>query len=386
MKRLPSLNQMLSRLIALPSVSSVSPEFDMSNRAVIDELAGWCEAAGFDVAITPIDGNPGKANLVATLGRGPGGLVLAGHTDTVPCNPELWRQDPFRLTERDGRLYGLGTSDMKSFLALALEAARDFAPDQFHQPLVILATADEESSMAGAKAIRAAGRPLGRHAVIGEPTGLRPVRMHKGILMEGIRITGRSGHSSDPGLGNNALEGMHRAITEIIAWRAELQARYNNPLFRVSGPTLNLGHIHGGDNPNRICGRCELHIDLRPLPGMDLDELRQALASRLERSLADTGLGLEVFRLFDGTPAMETPADAPVVRAAESLTGHSAEAVAFGTEGPYLRDLDMDVVVLGPGDIDQAHQPDEYLSLDRIPATLDLLRSLIRGFCTDPVR
>jgi acetylornithine deacetylase len=386
MKRLPSLNQMLARLIALPSVSSVSPEFDMSNRAVIDELAGWCEAAGFDVAITPIDGNPAKANLVATLGRGPGGLVLAGHTDTVPCNPELWRQDPFRLTERDGRLYGLGTSDMKSFLALALEAARDFTAEQFHQPLVILATADEESSMAGAKAIRAAGRPLGRHAVIGEPTGLRPVRMHKGILMEGIRLTGRSGHSSDPRLGNNALEGMHRAITEIIAWRAELQARYNNPLFRVSGPTLNLGHIHGGDNPNRICGRCELHIDLRPLPGMDLDELRQALASRLERSLADTGLELEVFRLFDGTPAMETPADAPVVRAAESLTGHAAEAVAFGTEGPYLRDLDMDVVVLGPGDIDQAHQPDEYLSLNRIEPTLDVLRSLIRGFCIDPVR
>ncbi|WP_026186172.1 acetylornithine deacetylase [Thioalkalivibrio thiocyanodenitrificans] len=386
MKRLPSLNQMLARLIALPSVSSVSPEFDMSNRAVIDELAGWCEAAGFDVAITPIDGKPGKANLVATMGRGPGGLVLAGHTDTVPCNPELWRQDPFRLTERDGRLYGLGTSDMKSFLALALEAARDLTPEQFHQPLVILATADEESSMAGAKAIRAAGRPLGRHAVIGEPTGLRPVRMHKGILMEGIRLTGRSGHSSDPRLGNNALEGMHRAITEIIAWRAELQARYNNPLFRVSGPTLNLGHIHGGDNPNRICGRCELHIDLRPLPGMDLDELRQALASRLERSLADTGLELEVFRLFDGTPAMETPADAPVVRAAESLTGHAAEAVAFGTEGPYLRDLDMDVVVLGPGDIDQAHQPDEYLSMDRIEPTLNLLRSLIRGFCIDPVR
>ncbi|WP_026289724.1 acetylornithine deacetylase [Thioalkalivibrio sulfidiphilus] len=386
MKQLPSLTHMLTRLIAQPSVSSVSPEFDMGNRALIDELAGWCEAAGFAVEITPIEGHPDKANLVATLGRGPGGLVLAGHTDTVPCDPGLWRQDPFKLTERDGRFYGLGTSDMKCFLALALEAARGLAAEQFHQPLVILATADEESSMAGAKAIRAAGRPLGRHAIIGEPTGMRPVRMHKGILMEAVRITGRSGHSSDPRLGNNALEGMHKAIAEILAWRHELQQRYSNPLFKVATPTLNLGHIHGGDNPNRICGHCELHIDLRPLPGMDLDELRDALETRLARTLADTGLGLEVFRLFDGTPAMETPADAPIVRAAEMLTGHPAGAVAFGTEGPYLRDLDMDVVVLGPGDIEQAHQPDEYLALDRIPPTLDMLRSLITSFCLKPTR
>ncbi|HSP01687.1 MAG TPA: acetylornithine deacetylase, partial [Thioalkalivibrio sp.] len=299
MKQLPSLRYMLTRLIAQPSVSSVSPEFDMGNRALIDELAGWCEAAGFAVQITPIEGHPNKANLVATLGRGPGGLVLSGHTDTVPCDAQLWRQDPFKLTERDGRLYGLGTADMKSFLALALEAARGFDADQFHQPLVILATADEESSMAGAKAIRAAGRPLGRHAIIGEPTGMRPVRMHKGIIMEGIRITGRSGHSSDPSLGNNALEGMHTAMTHIMAWRAELQERYNNPLFKVAAPTLNLGHIHGGDNPNRICGHCELHIDLRPLPGMDLDELRGALESRLQKGLEGSGLGLEVFRLFD---------------------------------------------------------------------------------------
>lgn len=381
MKRLPALRHMLRGLIGIPSVSSVSPQFDMGNRAVIDELAGWCESAGFSVEIMPVDGNPEKANLIATLGKGPGGLVLSGHTDTVPCNPELWSQDPFRLTERDGRLYGLGTSDMKSFLALALEAVRELDVGQLRQPLVILATADEESSMSGARAIRAAGRPLGRQAVIGEPTGLRPVRMHKGILMEGIRITGRSGHSSDPRLGNNALEGMHRVIGEILAWRRELQERYVNPLFRVSVPTLNLGHIHGGDNPNRICGQCELHIDLRPLPGMDLDELRNALQVRLTGALSGTGLGLEVFRLFDGTPAMETPADAPIVRAAESLTGHAAEAVAFGTEGPYLRDLDMDVVVLGPGDIDQAHQPDEFLSMDRIDPTLELLRDLIRRLC-----
>lgn len=377
----PDLMQMLARLVALPSVSSVSPEFDLGNRAVIDELAGWCEAAGFAVEVTALSDRPAKANLVATLGRGPGGLVLAGHTDTVPCDEALWRADPFRLDERDGRLHGLGTSDMKSFFALILEAVRSFDPRDFRFPLVILATADEESSMCGARAIMEAGRPLGRHAVIGEPTGLRPVRMHKGVLMEGVRLTGRSGHSSDPALGVNALEGMHRAIGEILRFREEMQARYRNDAFAVPVPTLNLGHIHGGDNPNRICGSCELHFDLRPLPGMEPEALCAEIERRLARELEGSGIGLEMLRLSEGVPPMETPAEAEIVRAAESLTGHTAEAVSFGTEAPYLRALGMDVVVLGPGDIAQAHQPDEYLALDRIGPSLELLRALIRRFC-----
>jgi acetylornithine deacetylase len=377
----PGLIEMLQRLVATPSVSSVSPEFDQSNRAVIDILAVWLEALGFAVEVMPLPERPEKANLIATLGAGPGGLVLAGHTDTVPYDADRWRFDPFVLTEADDRLYGLGTADMKGFFPLAIEAARRFEAEQLCSPLIILATADEESSMEGAEALVAAGRPRGRYAVIGEPTGLRPVRMHKGIMMEAIRLTGRSGHSSDPSLGVNALEGMHAVLGEILAWRAELQAAHRDPLFQVEVPTLNLGHIHGGDNPNRICGRCELHIDLRPLPGMALDALRGELVRRLERRLADSRLELEIRPLFKGTPAMETPAASALVQAAERLTGHSAEAVAFCTEGPYLQALGMETLILGPGDIDQAHQPDEYLALDRIRPTVELLEQLIGRFC-----
>ncbi len=380
----PPLIDMLAALIGTPSVSSVNPDFDQGNRAVIDLLAGWLDDLGFAIEIQPLAGRPDKANLIATLGRGPGGLVLAGHTDTVPWDEGRWRSDPFRLTERDGRLYGLGTSDMKSFLGLAIEAARELRADRLAAPLVILATADEESSMAGARALVDAGRPLGRHAVIGEPTGLRPVRMHKGILMEAVRLRGRSGHSSDPSLGNSALEGMAAVLQALLAWRAELQARHQEPAFAVPVPTLNLGHIHGGDNPNRICAECELHIDLRPLPGMDLQALRAELHARAGAAVADTGLVLETFPLFEGTPAMATPGHAEIVRAAEALTGHGAEAVAFGTEGPYLTELGMDTVILGPGDIDQAHQPDEYLGLERIDPMLRILRQLIARFCVRP--
>ena len=371
----------IRQLIATPSISSVSSQLDQSNRPVIDLLAGWLEQAGFAVRIEPLPQRPDKANLIATLGSGPGGLVLAGHTDTVPYDAGRWRYDPFGGTIADGRIYGLGAADMKAFLALALAAAQDFTARDLQQPLIILATADEESSMNGARALAASGQKLGRHALIGEPTGMKPVRMHKGILMEAIRIEGRSGHSSDPSLGANALEGMHRVIGDLLQWRAELQARYRNPLFAVDMPTLNLGHIHGGDNPNRICGHCELHIDIRPLPGLTLAELRDALHQRLGRLLADEDLKLSFRPLFNGIEAMETPATAAIVQVAEQLSGSPAGAVSFGTEGPYLNAMGMETVILGPGTIECAHQPDEFLALDQIKPMLNLLRNLIGRFC-----
>jgi acetylornithine deacetylase len=377
----PSLMTMLSELIAAPSMSSVSPAFDTSNMEVIELLSNWLKGDGFSVEVLPLATQPNKANLIATLGSGPGGLVLAGHTDTVPYDEHRWQFDPFQLTETEGRLHGLGTSDMKTFFALAIEAARAFEAAQLKQPLIILATADEESSMDGAKALVELGKPKARYAVIGEPTGMKPVNAHKGILMEAIHLQGHAGHSSDPSLGNNALEGMYHAIGEIIAWRNELQGDYHNPAFKVPFPTLNLGHIHGGDNPNRICGDCELHIDLRPLPGMDMEVLRNELWQRLETKLAPSGLALSIHPLFSGINGMETPRSSDIVQAAEKLTGHSAEAVSFGTEGPFLTEMGMETIILGPGDIAQAHQPDEYLALDRITPTVDLLQRLIHRFC-----
>ncbi len=378
---LPSLTGMLAELVALPSMSSVSPEFDHGNQAVIDLLAGWLEDLDFRVEILPVADHPQKSNLIATLGEGPGGLVLAGHTDTVPCDPSRWRHDPFRLHEDGGRFHGLGTADMKGFFPLVLEAVRPLRAADLKAPLIVLATADEESSMNGARALVAAGRPRARHAVIGEPTSLVPVRAHKGILMEAVEVTGRSGHSSDPALGDNALEGMHRVMAELLAWRVELQQRHRDERFAVPVPTLNLGHIHGGDNPNRICGRCELHFDLRPLPGMGLDELRGELDARLARCFAGSPLAVRRRSLIQGTEPLDTPAGAAIVRAAEELTGHAAESAAYCTEGPYLNALGMDTVVLGPGRIDQAHRPDEYLEAASIQPMLGVLTELIERFC-----
>jgi len=373
--------EMTRTLIAAPSVSSVNPSWDMGNQPVIEVLSSWLESLGFKIEIVPIPGHRDKFNLVASAGSGSEGLVLSGHTDTVPFDEERWHSDPLQLVERDNRFYGLGTTDMKGFFAVVIEAIRELPLHNLKQPLTLIATADEESTMCGAQALVDLHRRLGRHALIGEPTGLKPIRTHKGISMESIRLTGRSGHSSDPSLGINALEGMHRVIGEVLQWRDDLQQRYRNPAFEVEVPTINLGHIHGGDNPNRICGQCELQFDLRPLPGMVLSDLRAEISARLDRLLVDSGLAWKMVPVFDGIPAMETPKGAAIVQAVETLTGFPAGAVAFGTEGPYLNEMGMETVICGPGHIDQAHQPDEYLPLEHIQPAIKLIQSLVKRFC-----
>ena len=270
---------------------------------------------------------------------------------------------------------------MKGFFALIIEAVQPLLGQRFQQPLLILATCDEESSMSGARALAQAGQPLGRAAVIGEPTGLKPIRLHKGIMMERIDILGQSGHSSDPSLGHSALEAMQDVMIELRGLRAQWQREYNNPQFSVPTPTLNFGCIHGGDNPNRICGQCSLEFDLRPLPGMQPEALRAAIRQKLQPLAEQHQVKIDFAPLFPSVPPFEQDAASELVRIAERLTGHSATAVAFATEAPYLQQLGCETLVLGPGDIDCAHQPGEYLEMSRLQPTVRLLQQLIEHYC-----
>lgn len=379
---LPSLLTMIGQLVALPSISSYDARYDQSNLAVVHLLAEWVEQLGFAVTLQQVSDT--KANLLAVLGDASdrNGLVLSGHTDTVPCDPGQWQSDPFCLTMRDQRLYGLGVADMKAFFTLALVAASQIDGKKLQRPLVLLATADEESSMSGVKWLVDRQERPGRYAVIGEPTRLRPVRMHKGVMSEALCVHGHAGHASDPALGANAIEGMHTVIGDLLAWRAELQQCHHNVAFSVPVPTLNLGAIHGGDNSNRICARCEIYIDIRLLPGMTPPTLREELHQRLAHSLdQQPRLHLELRSLFEGLPPFATPADALLVRACEAFSGQAAEAVQFGTEAPYLSALGLETVVLGPGDIAQAHQPDEFLALAQLQPGIHIYRQLIQQFC-----
>lgn len=378
----PKLISMLAELVASPSVSSTQASLDQGNLAVIETLAGWLADIGFDTDILPLPNAPHKANLIATLGQGPGGLVLAGHTDTVPYNEERWQTNPLGLTEKDNRLYGLGTCDMKGFFPLAIEAARAFAGKPLSAPLIILATADEESSMAGAEALVELGRPKGRYAVIGEPTGMRPIYQHKSIMMERILVQGQAGHSSDPSLGNSALEAMHEVMGRLIHYREGLQQAHRNDSFRINVPTMNLGCIHGGDNPNRICGQCELHFDARLLPGMSNEAVRQDVRELVAQVAQKRQLDIVVDSLINGVEPFAQQGGGALLEAARSLTGYEPESVAFATEGPHLQQLGLETIIMGPGSIDQAHQPDEFIELNAIKPCIETLQALIKRFCT----
>lgn len=374
---------LLETLVADCTISSGDPALDHGNRDSVERLAERLESAGFACRISALPDQADKANLVATLGPEldtPAGLALAGHIDTVPYDAEGWDSDPFTLSERDGRLYGLGTTDMKGFLAIAADVVSRYADAPLAAPLSLVVSADEECGMAGAQALANEPAPA-RYCVIGEPTALVPVRRHKGIFMETIETLGASGHSSNPAYGANAIEAMHHAMAAVRALREELAAGEHTEGFPVPHATLNLGTIRGGDAPNRIPARCRLDIDMRFLPGMGIDDLRARLYERVENALAGSDCTVRFTPLFSGTPAFETGAESPIVTACESLSGHTAAAVDFGTEGAYYNAMGMDSVVLGPGDIGVAHQPNEYLALDRVAPMQRILHGLVERFC-----
>jgi len=376
---LPATREMITQLISTPSVSCVHADMDMSNRAVIDLLAEWSEGLGFSTEVQAV--NEGKYNLIARAGSGSDGLVLSGHTDTVPCDPALWSSDPFTPCEKDDRIYGLGSCDMKSFLALALDASSKVNFDRLKRPLTLVATADEETTMSGAKLIADNGKQLGRFCVIGEPTGLKPIRQHKGNLTMSVEFLGQSGHASDPGLGNNALEGMHQFITALLAYRDQMEQQHNDPTFTIPTPTMNLGHIHGGDNSNRICGACLLLIDIRFLPAMSFETLQSDLEEMAAAVAESRGLGVTTKTFGDGMPAMDTAEASEIAQYLTHITGKKTGSVAFGTEAPYFNAMQTETIVIGPGSINQAHQPDEFLPLAQIDPTINMLESLIERFC-----
>lgn len=378
---IPSFFNMYQALIARPSISSLDPSWDHSNKAVIELLADWLEQLDFNIEIQPLKNKPNKFNLLATRGVGSGGLLLSGHTDTVPYDQQRWNFDPFKLTEKDNRWYGLGAIDMKGFFAFIIEALRDLPANQQTKPIQILATADEETTMDGARQLNHFSQLKPDHCIIGEPTEMRPIRAHKGHLTESIRVTGRSGHSSNPALGINAIEIMHQVISQLLEFRNGISHKYSNKLFEIPYPTLNLGAIHGGDNANRICGCCELHIDIRPLPGMSLTDLYSELNTALKQLMLSSPGTIELTAMHPPIPGFEQAENSKFVQLTEQISGVQAEAVNYCTEAPFIQQLGCDTLVLGPGSIKQAHQPDEFLDLSTINQSQQAINNLIRRLC-----
>ncbi|CAM3563098.1 Acetylornithine deacetylase [Vibrio aerogenes CECT 7868] len=376
--KFPKFKEIYSELISTSSISSSDTRWDEGNQEVITKLANWLNHLGFEVRVDDVA--PGKQNLIARKGEGEGGLLLSGHSDTVPFDQGRWDYDPHVLTEDDQRFYGLGTADMKGFFAFIIEAVRNTEWQKQQKPLYILATCDEETTMAGAQHFTSHTPYQPDYCIIGEPTSLIPVYAHKGHVANAIRVTGKSGHSSNPAFGVNAIEVMHEVLFEMMKLRDRLIKNYHHPGFEIPSPTLNLGHIHGGDSANRICGCCELHYDVRPLPGMSLEGLEQLLHEALHEVQAKWPGRIEMHPLHDSIPGYECKKDHPFVTEVSQLAGHEAHSVNYCTEAPYLQQL-CPTLVLGPGSIEQAHQPNEFLAFEYIDPTIRLLSKAIQKYC-----
>ncbi|EGR1701914.1 acetylornithine deacetylase [Vibrio cholerae] len=375
---LPSFLEVYEGLISTSSISSTDARWDEGNEQVIAKLADWLSAIGFSIQIEQVA--PNKQNLIAKLGSGEGGLLLAGHSDTVPFDEGRWNYNPHALTQVNNRFYGLGTADMKGFFAFIYEAVKNVDWRKQTKPLYVLATCDEETTMLGARHFTENAPFKPDYCIIGEPTSLVPIRAHKGHVANAIRVTGKSGHSSNPALGVNAIEIMHEVLFALMQLRDRLIKEYRHPGFEIPTPTLNLGHIHGGDSPNRICGCCELHYDVRPLPGISLDGLDNLMRDALREVQQKWPGRIELVPLHDPIPGYECAHDHPFIHGISEICEQEALTVNYCTEAPFLQQI-CPTLVLGPGSIDQAHQPDEFLAFEFIDPTVHVLSRAMQKYC-----
>jgi acetylornithine deacetylase len=369
-----ALVPLLQRLVAIDSTST------RSNVPVIDLLEELVRPLGFETRRldwTDPAGVP-KTNLVARRGPdAPGGLALVGHTDCVPFDP-AWGE---ALTGalRDGKVYGRGAADTKGFLACAVVAAA--RATRHRAPLHLLFTSDEEIGCTGAKLLLAEGRVRPRHAIVGEPTSLVPVRAHKGYCAVEVKVEGVEGHSAYPDVGASAIHAVGWLWAELEGIGRTL-ARELDPDFSPPTCTWNVGVIGGGKARNIIAGECRFSYEWRPLPAQDPRRALRLLEEALQR-LGDASGGRirsEIAPLR-ADPAAVTPPEAEIVRFLEAESGKRATTVPFGTELPEVIGMGAEACVFGPGDIRVAHRTGEHVEIAQVEKGAAILERAIERFC-----
>lgn len=359
----PIWRNILAELTRFATVSSES------NVALIEYAEALLDECGYDTEILPSPDRR-KANLVARIGPElPGGVALAGHTDVVPVAGQDWSRDPFELAERDGKLHARGTADMKGFVALALEAAATLDPGELERPLYLVFTYDEEVGCLGALALEDRLRRLPdkpRFALIGEPTGMELAVAHKGIQQMLTRVRGKPGHSSRPGDGANAIAWAARFISRI----GETLPADGNEEFDPPGTTWNVGVIRGGEATNIIAEHCEFRWEFRHLPGQDPAAIHTDLTKLTDEIEAEMpGLSVEN-EMTGGVTGMQAGENRVIAAELGCLMPRPTEitAVPFVTEGGIFQRAGIPAVVCGPGELAQAHQPDEYVTVEAMEA------------------
>jgi acetylornithine deacetylase len=375
----------LSRLIAFDTESSKSNL----------DLIAWVEAylAGLGIASLRVPNAAGdKAALFATIGPVvDGGVVLSGHSDVVPVEGQIWTGHPFTMRRDNGRIYGRGACDMKGFVAIVLAMASEWKALPLQAPLHILISYDEETTCLGpVDTIARFGvdLPRPRAVIVGEPTMMQVVDAHKAVATYRTVVTGREAHSSKPALGANAVQGACELVHELYRIGADIAASSGaNDRFDPPVSTVHVGTISGGTARNILARECVFHWEFRALPGVPLDAARvrldayarDVLLPRLRETAPEadvvTATEVEVPGL---APEPGSEAETLALRLTKSNRTH---AVAFATEGGRFQAGRVATVVCGPGSIDQAHQPDEYITEAQIEAGIAFMRDLGLAMC-----
>ena len=378
---------LLTRLVSFDTTSC------NSNLPRTEFICDYLDRPGIRIERHPNEDGT-KANLLIMAGPPPeakepgdtSGLILSGHMDVVPAIEPEWESDPFTLVERDGSLYGRGSCDMKGFDALAINVMANVDPTTLTHPLGILLTYDEELGTLGAQYFARnwpKDRPLPKNALIGEPTSLKAVRMHKGHLSLRITIHGRTAHSGSPHLGVNAIEPVGNVITKLTdlkkQWEAiRLDSSQHFP--DVPCPVLSVTTIKGGSAVNIVPDSCELQLSIRLLPGQRGVEVMPGVKDVIEGALVGHEFDIEV---LNESPPMLLNENAKVYKELCSLIGQTetcGETYASDA-GPFQDDLGMECVLYGPGTISVAHKPNEFLPIDEFMQASEVVDQLVQRFC-----
>ncbi|WP_334173811.1 acetylornithine deacetylase [Pseudoxanthobacter sp.] len=365
--------QILARLVAFPSVVG------RPNGPVVEWIAGFARSHGARVSILP--GPEGdRANLFISIGPAQAaGLILSGHMDVVPADEPDWHGDPFCLRATEGRLYGRGTSDMKGFLACALAALPAAAAAGLSRPLHLAFSYDEEAGCRGAPHLLArlgelCAPPEG--CIVGEPSGLRAVRAHKGKAAARLQVHGCPCHSSRPDLGRNAIHAMADVLAAATGTARTLQAGPFDAAFEPPYSSLQVGVIRGGAAVNIVPAFCEAEVEARAITGVPPAGLLEPVRAAAE-GLKQSGFEIR-WDQFADYPALSLPADAPLARLMADVTGcEPLAAVSYGTEAGLYQAAGIPAIVCGPGDIARAHRPDEYVTRDELAACSAMIARLI---------
>ncbi len=364
--------EILAHLVAFPSVVGTP------NDGIVGWIRTYLQGLGIHVAVIP--GPEGdRSNIFATIGPGDiAGYILSGHMDVVPAREPSWTSEPFLLRKEADRLYGRGTSDMKGFLAAALAAAPELARANLARPIHLAFSYDEEAGCRGVPHLLARMKELcapPQGAVIGEPSRMQAVRAHKGKAAARVTIGGRAGHSSRPDLALNAIHAMSEVLSSVVDEAQRLTLGPFDSAFEPPYSTLQAGIMSGGLALNIIPDNCRLDLEARAIAGVTPEELLAPIRHSAEIL---TGQGFSVdWTPLSAYPALSLPKDAPLAVLLEEITGRpSLAAVSYGTEAGLYQAAGIDAIICGPGDIERAHKPDEYILEDELEECRQMILAL----------